>query len=250
VLDSCLGVNLQGQVALVTGAGRRIGRAIALRMAADGVRMVLHYRSSQSEAEAVAAEIVRAGGEAVCLRAELTRIAEIDRLFEQVEQRFGSLDILVNSAAIFSPTPVGKTQEAQWDAILDTNLKAQFFAAQRAAPLLTESGRGRIINFASLGGLLAWPNYTAYSVSKAGVIMLTRCLARALAPAVTVNAIAPGTISFPDDAPEIAERAIRSAPLRRTGSADDITNAVVYLVGAAFVTGQVLVVDGGSSIPS
>jgi pteridine reductase len=250
VLNSCLDVNLQGQVALVTGAGRRIGRAIALRLAADGARMVLHYRSSQSEAEAVAAEIVRAGGEAVCLQAELTRIPEIDGLFEQVEQRFGRLDILVNNAAIFSPTPVGKTQEAQWDAILGTNLKAQFFAAQRAAPLLTESGRGRIINFASLGGLLAWPNYTAYSVSKAGVIMLTRCLARALAPAVTVNAIAPGTISFPDDAPEIAERAIRSAPLRRTGSADDITNAVVYLVGAAFVTGQVLVVDGGSSIPS
>jgi pteridine reductase len=243
-------MNLQGQVALVTGAGRRIGRAIALRLAADGARMVLHYRSSQPEAEAVAEEIVRAGGEAVCLQAELTRVAEIDRLFEQVEKRFGRLDILVNNAAIFSSTPVGQTQEAQWDAILDTNLKAQFFAAQRAAPLLTQSGRGRIINFASLGGLLAWPKYTAYSVSKAGVIMLTRCLARALAPAVTVNAIAPGTISFPDDAPDIAERAIRSAPLRRTGSAEDIADAVVYLVGAAFVTGQVIVVDGGQSIPS
>ena len=212
--------------------------------------MVLHYRNSQSEAEAVAAEIVGAGGEAVCIKAELTRLAEIDRLFEQIEQRFGRLDILVNNAAIFSPTPVGETHEAQWDAILDANLKAQFFSAQRAAPLLTQSGRGRIINFASLGGLLAWPKYTAYSVSKAGVIMLTRCLARALAPAVTVNAIAPGTISFPDDAPEIAERAIRGAPLRRTGSAEDVANAVVYLVGAAFVTGQVIVVDGGQSIPS
>ena len=235
---------------MVTGAGRRIGRAIALRLAADGARMVLHYRNSQPEAEAVAAEIVRAGGEAVCIQAELTNLAEIDRLFEQVEKRFGRLDILVNNAAIFSPTPVGQTQETQWDAILDTNLKAQFFAAQRAAPLLTQSGRGRIINFASLGGLLAWPTYTAYSVSKAGVIMLTHCLARALAPGVTVNAIAPGTISFPDDAPDIAERAVRSAPLRRTGSAEDITNAVVYLVGAAFVTGQVIVVDGGQSIPS
>ncbi|PYU29384.1 MAG: short-chain dehydrogenase [Acidobacteria bacterium] len=243
-------MNLQGQVALVTGAGRRIGRAIALRLAAEGARMVLHYRSSQSEAEAVAAEIVHSGGEAACIQAELTRVVEIDRLFEEIEQRLGRLDILVNNAAIFSPTPVGRTQESQWDAILDTNLKAQFFAAQRAAPLLAQSGRGRIINFASLGGLQAWPQYTAYGVSKAGVIMLTRCLARALAPAVTVNAIAPGTISFPDDAREIAERAIRSAPLRRTGSADDITNAVIYLVGAGFVTGQVLVVDGGSSIPS
>jgi len=250
VLNSCLGVSLQGQVALVTGAGRRIGRAIALRLAAEGARMVVHYRRSQSEAEAVAAEISRSGGEAVCIQAELTRVVEIDHLFEDIEQRLGRLDILVNNAGIFSPTPVGPTQETQWDTVLDTNLKALFFAAQRAAPLLAQSGRGRIINFASLGGLQAWPKYTAYSVSKAGVIMLTRCLARALAPAVTVNAIAPGTISFPDDAPEIAERALRSAPLRRTGSADDITNAVVYLVGAEFVTGQVLVVDGGSSIPS
>ena len=212
--------------------------------------MVVHYRRSQSEAEAVAAEISRSGGEAVCIQAELTRVVEIDHLFEDIEQRLGRLDILVNNAGIFSPTPVGPTQETQWDTVLDTNLKALFFAAQRAAPLLAQSGRGRIINFASLGGLQAWPKYTAYSVSKAGVIMLTRCLARALAPAVTVNAIAPGTISFPDDAPEIAERGMRSAPLRRTGSADDITNAVVYLVGAEFVTGQVLLVDGGSSIPS
>jgi NAD(P)-dependent dehydrogenase (short-subunit alcohol dehydrogenase family) len=240
----------EGQVALVTGAGRRIGRGVAMRLAAEGARIAVHYRSSKPEAEAVAAEIIRSGGEAVCIRAELSRVAEIDALFDEIEQRFGRLDILVNNAAIFSPTPLGDTREAQWDAILDTNLKAQFFCAQRAAPLLKQSRRGRIINFASLGGLQAWPKYTAYSVSKAGVIMLTRTLARALAPEVTVNAIAPGTISFPEDAPDIAERAIRSAPLRRTGSADDIADAVVYLVGAGFVTGQVLVVDGGASIPS
>ena len=241
---------LKGQIAIVTGAGRRIGRGIALRLGAEGARVVVHYRRSQSEAEAVAAEIARDGGQAVCMQAELTSVAEIDRLFEHIEKIFGRLDILVNNAAVFSPTPVGRTEEAQWDAILDANLKAQFFAAQRAAPLLAQNGRGRIINFASLGGLQAWPRYTAYSVSKAGVIMLTRCLARALAPGITVNAIAPGTISFPEDAPEVAERAIRSAPLKRTGSAEDIANAVIYLVGAEFVTGQVLVVDGGASIPS
>lgn len=239
---------LDGQAALVTGAGRRIGRGVALRLAAEGARMIVHYRNSQAGAEAVAAEIVRGGGEAVCLQADLTRIAEIDRLFEQIGQKFGRLDILVNNAAIFSPTPVGQTPETQWDAVLDTNLKAQFFAAQRAAALLAKGGRGRIINFASLGGLQAWPKYTAYSVSKAGVIMLTRCLARALAPAITVNAIAPGTISFPEDAPEVAERALRRSPLRRTGSAEDIADAVMYLVGAGFVTGQVIVVDGGASI--
>src|SRR5690348_14573238 len=131
VLNFRLGMKpLEGQVALVTGAGRRIGRAIALRLAAQGARMALHYRSSQAEVEAVAAEIVRGGGGAVCMPADLTRLGEIDRLFEQIEKRFDRLDILVNNAAIFSPTPVGRTEETQWDAILDTNLKAQFFAAQ------------------------------------------------------------------------------------------------------------------------
>lgn len=240
---------LEGQVAAVTGAGRRIGRAIALRLADEGARIAVHYRNSKSEAEALAAQIVQSGGEAHCMQAELTRVAEIDALFEKVEERFGRLDILINNAAIFSPTSLGETSEPEWDGILDTNLKAQFFCAQRAAPLLKQSGRGRIINLASLGGLQAWTTYTAYSVSKAGVIMLTRCLARAFAPSVTVNAIAPGTISFPEDAPEVAERGIRNAPLHRTGSAEDISDAVLYLVGAGFVTGQVLVVDGGASIP-
>lgn len=243
-------MGLKGQVALITGAGRRIGRAIALRLGAEGAHIIVHYRSSRSEAEGVAAEIIRNAGEATCMQAELTSVAEINGLFTKIDERFRRLDILVNNAAIFSPTPLGQTQEAQWDAILDTNLKAQFFCAQGAAPLLKRSGRGRIINFASVGGLQAWPTYTSYCVSKAGVIMLTRCLARALAPGVTVNAIAPGTISFPEDAPEIAERAIRSAPLQRTGSVEDITNTVVYLLGAEFVTGQVLVVDGGASIPT
>lgn len=242
-------MNLEGQVALVTGGGRRIGRAIALRLAAEAARVVVHYRNSRSQAEAVAEEIVRGRGQAVCVQAELARVSEIDRLVDEIEKRFGRLDILVNNAAIFSPTPVGRTQESQWDAILDVNLKAQFFAAQRAAPLLAQSGHGRIINLASIGGLQAWTTHLAYSVSKAGVIMLTRCLARALAPAVTVNAIAPGTISFPEDAPEIAERGIRGSPLQRTGSAEDVTNAVIYLIGAEFVTGQVLIVDGGASIP-
>ena len=156
----------------------------------------------------------------------------------------------MNNAGKFSPTPLPEASEDQWDNLLDSNVKAQFFCAQRAAPLLRRSGRGRIVNLASLGGLLAWPKYTAYCVSKAGVIMLTRCLARELAPEVTVNAIAPGTISFPDDAPEIAATFIRQAPLKRTGKPQDIADAVSYLVHAPFVTGQVLVVDGGRSIPS
>ncbi len=240
---------LQGQVALVTGAGRRIGREVALRLAAEGAQVAIHYRRSRAEADGVAAQIAGAGGEAFCVAADLTRPGDIETLFAAVEKRFGRLDILVNSAAAFFPTPLAETTEEQWDQLLDSNLKSQFFCAQRATPLLRASGRGRIVNFASLGGLMAWPRYTAYCVSKAGVIMLTRCLARALAPQVTVNAIAPGTITFPDDPPEMAEDFIRKAPLKRTGTPEDITAAVLYLVHAAFVTGQVLVVDGGRSIP-
>jgi NAD(P)-dependent dehydrogenase (short-subunit alcohol dehydrogenase family) len=240
---------LTGQVALVTGAGRRIGRGVALRLAAAGARVAVHYHTSRVDAEAVIAQIAAAGGEAFCVSADVTRPEATEKLLAAVENRFARLDILINSAAAFFPTRLAETSEAQWDQIIDSNLKSQFFCAQRAAPLLRASGRGRIINFASLGGLLAWPRYIAYCTSKAGVIMLTRCLARSLAPEITVNAIAPGTISFPDDAPELAEDYIRKAPLKRTGTAEDINDAVMYLVQAAFVTGQVLVVDGGRSIP-
>jgi pteridine reductase len=242
--------SLQGRVALVTGAGRRIGRELALRLAAEGAHLAVHYRRSRGEAEAVVAEIAAGGGQAFSVSADITRPAEIDALFGAIEKRFGRLDILVNSAAQFFPTPLAEATEEQWDRLLDSNLKSQFFCAQRAAPLLRAGGQGRIVNFASLGGLLAWPRYTAYSVSKAGVIMLTRCLARALAPEITVNAVAPGTISFPNDAPELAEEYIRKAPLGRTGTPDDIAHAVMYLIQAPFVTGQVLVVDGGRSIPA
>lgn len=241
---------LEGHVALVTGAARRIGRSIAQRLASEGAKIVIHYRSSREEAEALAKEIGAAHGEAVCIQADLAHLDEITILFAEIERRLGRLDILVNNAAKFAPTPLAETTEARWDELLDSNVKAQFFCAQRAAPMLTRSGHGRIINLASLGGLLAWPNYTAYCVSKAGVIMLTRCLARALAPAVTVNAIAPGTISFPEDAPEIAETFIRQAPLKRTGTPEDIASAVSYFVHSPFVTGQILAVDGGRSIPT
>jgi pteridine reductase len=240
---------LQGRVALVTGAGRRIGRHLALRLAQEGTDVAVHYQRSRTEAEEVAAEIVASGRKAFCYGADLTKNADIQALFAAIEASFGRLDILVNSAAAFFPTPLAETTEEQWDQLLDSNVKSQFFCAQRAAALLRASGQGRIVNFASVGGLLAWPRYTAYGVSKAGVIMLTRSLARALAPDVTVNAVAPGTISFPHDAPEIAEDYIRKAPLERTGTPEDIASAALYLIQAPFVTGQILAVDGGRSIP-
>ncbi len=235
----------EGQVALVTGAGQRIGRSIALRLAAEGAAVVVNYRSSKAEAERVVAEITARGRRALAWQADVSRKDEVRRMFAEVERVFGRLDILVNNAGIFFPAEFEQLTEEQWDTVMNANLKSQFLCAQAAAPLLRRHGRGRIINLASLGGLLAWPNYTHYCVSKAAVIMLTRCLARALAPEITVNGVAPGTISFPGDPPELEEDYIRRAPLRKTGKPEDIAGAVAFLAQSGFITGQVIVVDGG-----
>ncbi len=241
-------VSLTGRVALVTGAAKRIGRSVALRLASEGADVVVNYRSSRGDANEVVAQIAAIGRRAVAVQADVAKREDVAALFAAAEKEFGRLDILVNNAGMFFPAKFEELTEEQWDRILDTNLKSQFLCSQAAAPMLRRSGHGRIINFASLGGLLAWPAYTHYCVSKAGVIMLTRCLARALAPEITVNAIAPGTISFAGDAPELAEDFIRRAPLHRSGTATDIDDAVVFLAQSAFVTGQVIVVDGGRSI--
>jgi 3-oxoacyl-[acyl-carrier protein] reductase/pteridine reductase len=240
--------SLAGKVALVTGAAKRIGRSVALRLASEGADVAVNYRSSKGDAEEVVAEIAALGRRAAAFRADVAKREDVTAMFAAVEKEFGRLDILVNNAGMFFPAKFEELTDEQWDRILDANLKSQFLCSQAATPMLRRGGHGRIINFASLGGLLAWPAYTHYCVSKAGVIMLTRCLARALAPEITVNAIAPGTISFPGDAPELAEDFIRRAPLRRTGTPQDIDDAVVFLAQSAFVTGQVIVVDGGRSL--
>jgi NAD(P)-dependent dehydrogenase (short-subunit alcohol dehydrogenase family) len=241
-------LSLAGEVALVTGAAKRIGRSLALRLASEGADVIVNYRSSKAEAGEVVAEISAAGRRGMAIQADVAKRADVFAMFAAIEKEFGRLDILVNNAGMFFPAKFEELTEEQWDTILDTNLKSQFLCSQAAAPMLRRSGHGRIINFASLGGLLAWPAYTHYCVSKAGVIMLTRCLARALAPEITVNAIAPGTISFPQDSPDIAGDFIRRAPLHRTGTPEDIDDAVVFLARSAFITGQVIVVDGGRSL--
>jgi NAD(P)-dependent dehydrogenase (short-subunit alcohol dehydrogenase family) len=239
---------LAGKVALVTGAAKRIGRSVALRLASEGADVIVNYRNSKAEAGEVVAQISLKGRRAMAIQADVAKRADVLAMFAAVEREFGRLDILVNNAGMFFPAKFEDLTEEQWDTILDANLKSQFLCSQTAATMLRRSGQGRIINFASLGGLLAWPAYTHYCVSKAGVIMLTRCLARALAPEITVNAVAPGTISFPGDAPEIAEDFIRRAPLRRTGGPEDIDDAVIFLAQSPFITGQVIVVDGGRTL--
>jgi NAD(P)-dependent dehydrogenase (short-subunit alcohol dehydrogenase family) len=219
-----------------------------LRLAREGADVVIHYRSSKDLAEAAVREIQALGRCCVALQADLGDVPQVRALFAAAAKQFGQLDILVNNAAVFAPGRLESAGEAEWDAVLDTNLKSQFFCAQAAAPLLKRSGRGVIVNFASLGGLQPWPGHIPYCVSKAGVIMLTRCLAKALAPEVRANAIAPGTITMPGDPPAWEAEYVQLAPLRRTGAPEDIAAAVSFLVHAEFTTGQILVLDGGRSI--
>ncbi|MFZ0412879.1 MAG: SDR family NAD(P)-dependent oxidoreductase [Candidatus Acidiferrales bacterium] len=236
----------EGQVALVTGAAKRIGRSIALRLAAEGADIILNYNTSKSDADRVVAEIESLGRRGATMQADVSRRADVQRLFASIEKKFGRLDILVNNAGTFFEARFEDLTDEQWDRIMNTNLKSQFLCAQAAAPIMKRQGRGRIVNLSSLGGLLPWPKYTHYCVSKAGVIMLTRCLARALAPEILVNSVAPGTIQFPGEIPD--EDYIRIAPTHRIGTGDDIANAVVYLLSADFVTGQILAVDGGRAL--
>jgi pteridine reductase len=239
---------LQGRVALVTGAGKRLGRAVALRLAREGADLAIHYGKSAADAREVVGQIHQLGHRAAAFPAELTDVAAIQDLVKDVIAEFGRLDILINTAATFLQTKFGETTEATWDGSLDTNLKAPFFLSQAAAPYLAKSGHGVIINFADIGGLLGWRDFLPHSLSKTGVMMLTRILAKELAPAVRVNAIAPGTITMPGDPPEWQSDYVRLAPLRRTGHPVEIADAVMYLVTAEFMTGHVLVLDGGRTL--
>jgi NAD(P)-dependent dehydrogenase (short-subunit alcohol dehydrogenase family) len=234
---------MNGQVILVTGAAKRIGRGIALRLAREGARVAIHYSTSEAEARATAAEC----GNAPLFRADLEKVSEIERLFADVQKHFGKLDGLVNNAARFMLRDPLKITEADWDFVHSVNLKASFFCCQQAARIMLPAGKGRIVNMSSLGGIRAWPQHAHYCASKAGVIHMTRALAQAWAPKITVNSVAPGVIPFgePD---ERVKRLIAKTPAGRAGTADEIADAVVFFLTASdFITGQVLAVDGGLS---
>jgi pteridine reductase len=239
---------LQGRVALVTGGAKRLGRTVALRLAHEGADVAIHYGKSATEARELVGEIEKLGRQAAAFSAELTDVSAIQKIVADVASHFGRLDILINGAANFLSTKFGETTEQSWDASLDTNLKAPFFCSQAAAPYLAECGRGVIINFADVGGLLGWQEFIPHSLSKAGIILMTRVLAKELGPAVRVNAIAPGTITMPGDPPEWEEDFVRRAPLRRSGRPEEIADAVFYIVTAEFMTGHVLILDGGRTL--
>jgi NAD(P)-dependent dehydrogenase (short-subunit alcohol dehydrogenase family) len=233
---------MKDQVVLVTGAAKRIGRGIALRLAQEGARVAIHYHHSESEARRTAAEC---GAE--LFRANLEHVPEIEGLFTEVERRMGRLDGLVNNAARFTRIDPLQITERDWDFIHAVNLKAVFFCCQQGARLMQKNGGGRIVNISSLGGLRPWAEHAHYCASKAGTIMLTRALAKAWAPRITVNSVAPGVIPF-DDIDERGKSMIQATPARRGGTPAEVADAVMFFLKAGeFVTGQTLAVDGGLS---
>jgi pteridine reductase len=239
-------VNLAGRVALVTGAGRRVGQAIALGLARAGCDIAVHHHGSAAGGAETVAAVRALGRRAELVPADLGDAMAARGLADRAVAALGRLDILVNSAAIMVRQTIEEVTPESWDRTLDLNLRAYFFTAQGALPHLRRV-QGRIVNLADVAGLEPWPAYVPHCVSKAGVIMLTKGLARALAPDITVNAVAPGAVLLPDDWDE-ATRAhfAETTPLGRLGSAEDVVGAVRYLVEAGdYVTGTVLVVDGG-----
>jgi pteridine reductase len=239
-------VDLSGKVALVTGAGRRLGRAIAAGLARKGAHVAVHYhRTADGAAEAVE-EFRRWGLRSRAFAADLRDPGQVDRLFEEVEAEFGGLDVLVNNAGVLRRRPVLEITPDEWDDVFAVNLRAPFLCAQRAARLMRKRGGGKIVNLADLAAFQAWPSYAHHCASKAGLLALTRVLARALAPAIQVNAVAPGTVLPPEDWSE-AERAelARRTALKRLGTPEDAVRAVLFLVESDYVTGATIVVDGG-----
>ena len=234
--------NLSTKVVLVTGAAKRIGRDIALRLGREGARVAIHYGESREQAERTAAECGAAG----IFQANLEKVDEIRRMFDEVHAKLGRLDGLVNNAARFTMKDPLEVTEADWDFIHDVNLKATFFCCQSGARIMKQQETGgRIVNISSLGGLRPWSLHAHYCASKAGVIMLTKALAKAFAPTITVNSVAPGVIPF-GATDERIDRMICRTPAQRAGTGDEIADAVVYFLGASnFVTGQIMAVDGG-----
>lgn len=243
--------SLEGRWALVTGAGRRIGATIARTLHSAGANVAVHYFRSSGDAEAVAGELNRARSRsAIAVGGDVRDVAALERIVADVVRQAGRLDVLVNNASSFYPTPIGSITDAEWHDLIDSNLKAPLFLTQAALPHLKEA-RGVVVNIVDIHARRPLRNYVVYGAAKAGLAMLTRSLAKDLGPDVRVNGVAPGAILWPESgvADSVQQGIIRQIPLKRTGEPEDIASAVLYLVrDATYVTGQILAVDGGRSV--
>ena len=241
-------MEIDGRVALVTGAGTRVGRVIALALGKAGMRVAVHYARSERGAREVAEQIIGFGSDARTLPGDLTDPATGPRLVEHTAKVFGGLDVLVNSAAVMLRTPVGEVLVEDWDAMFALNLRAPFFLSQAAARVMGDRG-GVIVNIADLAAFETWKGYIPHAITKAGIVQMTRGLAHALAPKIRVNAVAPGSVLLPDGwTQDQADKLISTTPLKRLGSADDVAEAVMYLICADYVTGETIIVDGGRHV--
>jgi NAD(P)-dependent dehydrogenase (short-subunit alcohol dehydrogenase family) len=239
-------MNLKGKVALVTGAARRIGRAIALELSSHGTSIAVHYHTSQSEADSLVAEITTKGGKAQAFRANLEHVTEIEQMVANILDAFGRIDILINSASIFAPAPLTEITERAWDSNLDTNLKAPFFLSKFAAAAMRQQGVGKIINLGDWAGIRPYKDYLPYSVSKSGLIGLTKALAKELAPEVQVNCIALGMVMPPENySKKEVERLVSRTLTKKMGTPEDVARAVVFFCETDFATGIILPLEGG-----
>lgn len=251
VEDDTRTADLSGKVALITGGARRVGAMTARYLHAQGMRIALHYRSSSTDARALQDELQAQRSDSVILiQADLLATRKLPGIVQTVIEQFGQLDVLINNASSFYPTPIGKASEADWDDLIGSNLKAPFFLAQAAAPHLA-AARGCMVNLIDIHAERPLKNHPIYSSAKAGLAMLTKSLARELGPQVRVNGVAPGAIMWPENGmDEVAKQRIISATaLKRHGGAEDIARTILFLVrDAPYITGQIIAVDGGRTL--
>ncbi len=241
---------IKNSVCLVTGSAIRVGKAIALNLARKGAMVAIHYNSHLKEAKMVEAEINKLGSETIIVRGDISQKKDWQIMSEQILEKWGRIDVLVNNAAVFYRTPFFKVTDQEWNQFMDINLKGVFYGCQVIGNIMFENRKGKIINIADVSAKSVWPNYIPYCVSKVGVIALTKGLAKTLGPHVTVNTISPGTVLLAEEFNEVEEKIlIEKTPLKRVGNPEDIANTVAFLIeGSDFITGADFHVDGGRSL--
>lgn len=239
-------MDIQGKTALVTGGAHRVGKAISIALAREGANIVLHYNSSAAAAEQTASELRALGVQVLPFQADVSDPAQVQAMANEVARVFGGVDILVNSGSIFLKTPIPTTDFSGWHRVTSILIDGPFYVSNIFAPYMLEKGEGAIVNIVDLSAWEPWPDFAGHSVGKAALLALTRQLALELAPAVRVNAVAPGPVLPPHDyGPERVAKTAKKTLLGRWGSAEDVAAAVVFLVKAGYITGDTITVDGG-----
>jgi len=239
-------MHLKGKTALVTGGAHRVGKAITLALAREGANVVINYRSSDQEAVKTAQEAAALGVETLVVQADISKLDQVKEMVRQTKEKFGSLDVFVNSASPFIQTPLLTSDYSQWHYVIDSIIHGSFYCANEIAPLMLEGGGGAMIFIVDLSALEPWPKFAAHSVSKAAMLALSKQLALELAPTVRVNAIAPGPVLPPPDySDEKIKRTAKKTLLNRWGTAEDVAQTVIFLAKSDYITGDLIAVDGG-----